>query len=126
MNNMRIAFPTNDEIMVESHFGHCKKFTIYTVNGESILKKEVVDAPPHAVGVLPKFLGELKVNVIITGGMGERAIDLFKGQNVDVILGASGDISEILKVYMEGELYSTGSACTHDHGEHHGGHDCKN
>ena len=119
MNNLKIAFPTNDGETVESHFGHCKQFAIYTVKGEEILNKEFVDAPPHEPGLLPKFLGELNINTIITGGMGQRAIDLFTAQNIDVILGAAGKIDNNLKEFTGGELYSKGSACSHDHDEEH-------
>ncbi|WP_372713166.1 iron-sulfur cluster carrier protein MrpORP [Ilyobacter sp.] len=121
MNNLKIAFPTNNGETVESHFGHCKQFAIYTMNGKEILSRELVDAPPHEPGLLPKFLGELKVNTIITGGMGQRAIDLFTVQNIDVILGAAGNIDSNLKEYTGGELCSKGSACSHNHDE---GHSC--
>jgi ATP-binding protein involved in chromosome partitioning len=119
MDNLKIAFPTNNGETVESHFGHCKQFAIYTVKGEEILNKEFVDAPPHEPGLLPKFLGELNINTIITGGMGQRAIDLFTAQNIDVILGASGKIDNNLKEFTGGALYSKGSACSHDHDEEH-------
>lgn len=119
MAELKIAFPTNDRETVESHFGHCKQFAIFTVNGQEIVKKEFVDAPPHQPGLLPKFLGELKANTIITGGMGQRAIDLFKAQGIDVILGAAGSIENNLKEFVGGSLYSTGSACNHDHDDEH-------
>ena len=56
------------------------------------METEYVTAPAHVPGLFPKFLGELKVTVIITGGMGQRAIDLFKAQKIDVILGATGRV----------------------------------
>ena len=112
---IRIAFPTNDKENVEEHFGHCKVFAIFNVKDKEIVKVEYINAPPHQPGLLPKFLGELDVATIITGGMGQRAIDLFKAQNVEVILGARGLIKDNLNEYLGGELYSTGSPCDHDH-----------
>ncbi|MBI9100273.1 MAG: dinitrogenase iron-molybdenum cofactor, partial [Spirochaetaceae bacterium] len=50
-----------------------------------------------------------------TGGMGGMAVNLFKEQNIDVILGAKGTIEDTLKTYLEGELASTGSVCDHSH-----------
>jgi ATP-binding protein involved in chromosome partitioning len=117
-NNMRIAFPTNDRENVESHFGHCKEFAIFTVKGNEIVETEYVTAPPHQPGLLPKFLGELNINTIITGGMGQRAIDLFKAQKIDVILGATGKLEANLNEFLGGDLISTGSACSHDHDNH--------
>lgn len=114
---LKIAFPTNDGESVEEHFGHCKKFAIYNVKENEAISKEYLDAPKHEPGVLPKFLGENGATTIITGGMGQMAIDLFKQQGIDVILGAVGKIEDNLNEYLGGELYSKGSACSHHHHE---------
>ncbi|NLK62597.1 MAG: P-loop NTPase [Fusobacteria bacterium] len=114
---IKIAFPTNDRVTVEDHFGHCKEFAIFDVKNGNILEKNFITAPPHEPGLLPVFLGEKNVNVIITGGMGQKAIDLFKERDVDVILGASGDIESNLNEYLKGELYSGNSTCNHGEGE---------
>ncbi|MCJ8342901.1 MAG: hypothetical protein MJH09_08660, partial [Cetobacterium sp.] len=85
---------------------------------------EMFKAPEHEPGVFPRFLGSIGANTIITGGMGQRAIDLFKNQNIEVILGAAGNIKEVLDVFLNGDLYSHGTPCTHEHGEgdHHHHH----
>ncbi len=110
---IRIVFPTNDKETVEEHFGHCKQFAIFTVKNKEIIDTEYLDAPPHQPGLLPKFLGEQNTSVIITGGMGQRAIDLFKAQDVEVILGARGKIEDNLNEYLSGDLYSSGVPCVH-------------
>ncbi|MCT4633695.1 MAG: DUF134 domain-containing protein [Firmicutes bacterium] len=112
---LKIAFPTSNKNTVDEHFGHCEFFAIYDINSKKIVKEEFVEAPEHQPGLLPRFLGELNITTIITGGMGQRAIDLFKAQNIDVILGARGEIMANLNEYLGGDLESTGSACTHDH-----------
>ncbi len=111
---MRIAFPTNDKINVEEHFGHCAFFALVDVEGGKIAKTEFVSSPEHAPGVMPKFLGEQKADVIITGGMGSMAINLFNQQNIQTVLGASGSIENLVSDYLAGNLASKGSACT-DH-----------
>lgn len=115
MKELKVVFPTNDLENVESHFGHCSHFKIFNIKEGKIKESEVIKAPHHEPGVFPKFLGELKVNTIITGSMGQRAIELFKEQNIQVILGANGKIEDILNIYLEGELYSTGEPCKHEH-----------
>lgn len=114
---LKIAFPTNDGESVEEHFGHCKKFAIYTVKDNGVTSKEYLDAPKHEPGVLPKFLGAHGATTIITGGMGQMAVGLFKNQGIDVILGAVGRIEDNLNEYLGGELHSKGSACEHHHHE---------
>jgi predicted Fe-Mo cluster-binding NifX family protein len=64
---------------------------------------------------MPKFLAEQKANVILCGGMGQMAVNLFKQNNVDVILGAAGSIDQNVQVFLSGDLESTGSACDHEH-----------
>lgn len=120
MNNeiLRVGFPTNDEVTVEEHFGHCEKFAVFSIKDGEIVNKEILVAPEHAPGVFPRFIAANNINVVITGGMGQRAIDLIKGNGGEVILGAQGNIEDILKVYLEGELYSKGSACAHHHHDH--------
>ena len=39
---LRVGFPTNDEVTVEEHFGHCEKFVVYSVKEGEIEKKEAV------------------------------------------------------------------------------------
>ncbi|WP_130890509.1 NifB/NifX family molybdenum-iron cluster-binding protein [Fusobacterium ulcerans] len=122
---LRVGFSTNDEVMLEGHFGHCEKFVIYTIENGKAVKKEIVATPEHAPGVFPKFIAEQKVNVVITGGMGQKAIDMLKANGTEVILGASGKIEDILKTYLEGTLVSNGVACAHHHHDHHEEHNCK-
>lgn len=116
---LKIALPTTDKVQVDEHFGHCRFFAVHHVENNEIIEQTYLVAPPHAPGVLPKFLGEHQVDVIITGGMGQMAINLFKEQNIEVILGARGTIEENLKEYLGGDLVSTGEACKHDHNHEH-------
>lgn len=118
----KIAFSTNDRINIEGHFGHCKEFAIYEVSGDKILNVEFILPPPHAPGVIPNFLNSYGIGTIITGGMGQRAINIFEAKNVDVILGATGEIESNLNKYLNGLLKSTGCGCSHHHGEE--GHNC--
>ncbi len=111
----RVAFPTNDRVKVEEHFGHAKEFAFANVKNGKVVSTEYMTPPPHAPGVIPAFVGKQGATVIITGGMGGMAVNLFKEQNIDVILGATGSIEETLQTYISGELTSTGSVCNHQH-----------
>lgn len=54
------------------------------------------------------------VNVIISGGMGGGAIDIFNEKGIEVIIGASGNAKVAAEAYLKGLLKSTGSVC-HEH-----------
>ena len=109
----KIAFPTNDKTTVNEHFGQTKEFVIYTIKGNKIVEEAYITPPPHAPGAYPQLLGEKGVDVIITGGMGQKAIALFQSQAIDVVLGANGHIDANLDEYLGGILSSQGNSCNH-------------
>ena len=115
---MKIAIATEGN-NVSGHFGFCEGFTIYEVSDGKILNKGVTPNPGHKPGYLPVFLKELNVNVIIAGGMGGTAQQLFNENGIEVVVGAEGVSDDVLKKYINGELKSTGSVCTeHEHEGH--------
>ena len=122
MDTKIIAFPTSDKVTIDAHFGHTKEFAIYEVQNNDIIHVKYVTPPPHEPGVLPRFLGEQGIDVIITGGMGQMAVNLFNRQGIDVILGAKGRIDVNINEYLGGFLSSRGSSCDHKSGQHHHGH----
>ena len=113
---MKIAVACEGEIVTE-HFGHCQNFKIYDIENNKIIKVESIPNPGHKPGFLPEFLSQKGVNVIISGGMGGGAVDIFNEKKIEVITGAHGNASDAVKAYIEGKLKSTGSVC-HEH-QHH-------
>lgn len=103
--------------MVTEHFGHCENFTIYTIENRNITKRESIPNPGHKPGFLPNYLNGLGTNIIVSGGMGAGAIDIFNEKGIEVIVGAEGLAENAVNLYLKGELKSTGSVC-HDH-QHH-------
>lgn len=116
---MKIAV-ASDGKMTTGHFGHCEHFNIYEVEGKAIVKEESIPNPGHKPGFLPNYLYELGVNVIISGGMGGGAVDIFNERGIEVIIGAVGEARDNVQEYLAGHLQSTGSIC-HEH-EH--SHEC--
>lgn len=97
--------------MVAGHFGHCEGFTIFKSENNIITTSEFVANPGHKPGFLPVFLHEKGVNVIISGGMGAGAIDIFNEKGIEVVTGAQGNVEAVANKYLQGELQSTGSVC---------------
>ena len=113
---IKIAVASENKV-VTGHFGHCKNFNVFEAEGGQILKGESIPNPGHKPGFLPNFLNDMGVNVIISGGMGSGAIDIFNEKGIEVIVGASGNAKEAAQAYLQGTLKSTGSVC-HEH-QHH-------
>lgn len=113
---MKIAV-ASEKGMVTGHFGHCEGFMIFDAENNQIVKSETIANPGHTPGFLPHFLNDMGVKVIISGGMGGRAIDIFNENNIEVIVGAMGNAKAAVEAYLQGSLKSTGSVC-HEH-QHH-------
>jgi len=103
---------------VSEHFGHCQSFVLCDSMEGKIESTKVLGNPGHKPGFLPKYLAENGVKVIIAGGMGGAAVDLFNSSDIEVILGAKGDAIENVTEYIDGKLVSTGSIChQHEHAD---------
>ncbi|MDD2431189.1 MAG: NifB/NifX family molybdenum-iron cluster-binding protein [Firmicutes bacterium] len=113
---IKIAVASEKE-MVTEHFGHCENFNIYEADKNEIINSESIPNPGHRPGFLPNFLNDLGVNVIISGGMGGGAIDIFNEKGIEVIVGVSGNARKTVEAYLKGQLKSTGSVC-HQHMHH--------
>ncbi|HZK19315.1 MAG TPA: NifB/NifX family molybdenum-iron cluster-binding protein [Treponemataceae bacterium] len=99
---------------VTEHFGHCPVFLLFSVENNKIVSQESIPNPGHKPGFLPNFLADKGVNVIISGGMGGGAVDIFNQRKVEVIVGVSGDAKTAIEAYLRGELKTTGTIC-HKH-----------
>ncbi len=110
---MKVAVASEKD-MVTGHFGHCANFNIFSVDGEAIVGSESIPNPGHRPGFLPKFLNEKDINVIISGGMGGAAVQLFNEFGIEVVIGTTGTAQNAVEKYVKGELQSTGSIC-HEH-----------
>lgn len=112
---MRIAIPLSNGRLSE-HFGHCQKFALLDIDKESkvVTRRTDHDAPPHEPGRLPAWLAEHGANVIIAGGMGQRAQGLFVQQGITVLVGASLDTPEnLVRDFLSDKLDVGENFCDH-------------
>lgn len=112
---MKIAIPIAGGKLC-MHFGHCESFALIDVEEakKAVIKRTDVVAPPHQPGLLPMWLAERGANLIIAGGMGQRAQSLFEQNGIKVIVGAAAESPEIIvDNYLKGELTVGGNICDH-------------
>ena len=125
---MRIAISAQEnnglESAVSHHFGRCPFYVLVEVYGQDIQDFEVVSNPyfqGHEPGMVPAFINDQNVKVIISGGMGRRAIGFFEDYGIETATGANGTARQALERYLNGELPKA-SPCKDHGGEHHHHH----
>ncbi len=112
---VRIAIPVAEGKLCQ-HFGHCQQFAIVDVDAssKSVVATTMETPPPHEPGVLPKWIADRGVKLVIAGGMGARAQSLFTDQGVKVIVGAQSDAHEnVIANYLAGSLTTGVNTCDH-------------
>jgi len=85
---IKIAIPISEGRLFPS-FGKATEFAIFHIQNQEIIKKEILHPPPHGPDVLPDWLHDLGVSVIIAGNMGPKAMENFEAKGTTVITGSS-------------------------------------
>ena len=112
---MKIAIPITQG-QLSMHFGHCEQFAIIEADkcSKKIIGTTMETPPAHEPGVLPAWLHEQGVNVIIAGGMGQRAQQLFTQNDIEVVVGAAaGEPEKLVADYLDDSLESGDNICDH-------------
>jgi predicted Fe-Mo cluster-binding NifX family protein len=127
---MKIAVPVTRENIIDSHFGHCESYNVYTVSDNNEITNIKNVASPQGCGcksdIATVFAAD-GVTIMLAGGIGDGAINVLGRNGIEVIRGCSGDATEVVKQFLSGTVEDSGSSCQqhHDH-NHDGDHQCHN
>jgi predicted Fe-Mo cluster-binding NifX family protein len=116
---MKVAVPTVGD-QVDQHFGHCEKYTIYTIEEKAIKAVEYMDSPAGCgcKSNMASKLAQNGVKVLIAGGIGNGAVNVLASNGIQTIKGASGTALDAVELFLRGELVDRGDIC-HAHGPDH-------
>ncbi len=124
---MRIAISADDknglDSVVSPHFGRCPYYILVDVQDREVKDVHAVDNPyygHHAPGQVPGFINSQGVHVMLTGGMGGRAVAFFEQYGIEAVTGAVGTVRHVLEQYLNGALRGAApcrESIEHGHGE---------
>ena len=114
---MRIAVSAENDNGLEStvaqHFGRCPFYILIDIEDGEVKAVQGVKNPhfeSHQPGMVPGFINDQKVNVMISGGMGKRALQFFEEFGVGTATGAAGTVEKALVAYQN-DLLEIGAPC---------------
>jgi predicted Fe-Mo cluster-binding NifX family protein len=113
---MKIAVPSrNGE--VDSHFGHCEYFTVFSLSERQISAEETLSPPPGCgcKSNIADSLAERGVRLMLAGNMGQGAVNKLAAAGITVIRGCSGPVRQAVEDYAAGKLTDAPVVCS-DHG----------
>ncbi len=113
---MVIAFSTDEKNGLESrishHFGKCPYYVFVKIeNGEikDVVSEDNPYASSHGPGVVPDFIASKGANIMVSGGMGPRAVEAFERHGIKTIIGLNGIVKDVLKDVMDNKYESVTS-----------------
>ncbi|MBN1178916.1 MAG: NifB/NifX family molybdenum-iron cluster-binding protein [Anaerolineae bacterium] len=127
---MRIAVSADEgrglDSAISPHFGRCPYFILVEMEGHEVKTVQNVDNPyyaQHQPGQVPGFINSLGADVMLTGGMGGRAISFFQQYNIQPVTGAYGTVRHSIEQYLGGALKDAApcrESIAHGHGDDDG------
>jgi predicted Fe-Mo cluster-binding NifX family protein len=112
------------ESQVAQHFGHAPFVVLVDDDHGTIAASRSIANPfaeNHEPGQIPDFIKQQQADVMLSGGMGGRAIGFFTQAGIKTATGASGTVRQSLEEYLGGTL-TAAAPCDESvaHGHGHG------
>ena len=105
---------------VAGHFGQAPHFVLVDVVDGLITTADTLANPlqaGHQPGEVPAFIRSHGADVMVSGGMGVRAIRIFEQVGITAATGASGTVRQAVTDYLHGAL--AGASPCADSVQHH-------
>lgn len=127
MNKIKIAVPVTSENNIDSHFGHCESYSVFTVTDKNEISEIRKVESPQGCGCKSDIAGILAsdgVSLMLAGGIGAGAINVLNSNGIEVIRGCSGNAEEAVMLFIKGQISDSGSSCSQHEAHHQHGHQC--
>lgn len=102
-----------DGHQVAPHFGRCERYELVDIDNGQVPRREAMANPGHEPGLLPRLLAEAGVGCVVCGGAGPRAVALLGQFGIELVVGVSGPVDEVVQKLADGELAAGDSTCEH-------------
>ena len=121
--NVRIVVPVSDEKGIDAqlsqHFGRAPFYAIIDLDekGQVIGQGTIANTSEHfgGVGLPPDRIMQLKPKVLVTYGLGSKALTMFQDAGVAVLRTEVNTVREVINAYNNNELQELTQGCHHAH-----------
>jgi predicted Fe-Mo cluster-binding NifX family protein len=121
---VKIVIPVADEKgeRVSAHFGRAPYYGWFEVSSGRIVDRGVaLNDSSHfgGIGLPPERMMALGADIVISAGMGMRAIQMFQNSTVAVLQAINESTEQSIKDFIEGKLEELTEGCLHTEGHEH-------
>lgn len=110
------------EDLVGQHFGMVPVYTVLDTETDDVQIVENTSQHNGGVGLPPELLSNAGVDIMLCGGLGTKAVNMFSEFGIEVFVGAQGTVETAISDWKDGNLESPNSenVCQgHDHDHDH-------
>jgi predicted Fe-Mo cluster-binding NifX family protein len=121
---VKIVIPVADEkgALVSAHFGRAPYFAWFEVKSGNIVDRGVSpNDSSHfgGQGLPPERMMALGADIVISSGMGMKAIQMFQNSTVAVLQAENESTEQSIQDYVEGKLQELTEGCLHAENHEH-------
>jgi len=118
---MKVCAPVTSDNKIDDHFGHCEFYSVFTISEKGEITETETIESLQGCGCksnIASVLAENGVSVMLAGGIGGGAINVLNNSGIDVIRGCSGNVEDVVKQFIVGNINDSGETCAQ--------HECHN
>jgi predicted Fe-Mo cluster-binding NifX family protein len=122
----KIAVPLTIDNQIDSHFGHCESFGVFTISDKNEIIESKRVSSPEGCGCksdIARILAADGVKIMLAGGIGEGAINVLNNNGIEVIRGCGGNAADVVNLFLMGFVADSGANC-HQHSSQPQGTQC--
>ena len=116
---VKIVIPVQEEggldTRLSGHFGRAPYFAVIDLkdDGTVLEQSTIANTSEHfgGVGLPPQRILQLKLDALITYGMGPKALTIFQNAKVAVLRTSANTVREVVKAYNNDELNELTEGC---------------
>ena len=117
---VKLVIPVEDQtgVTLSAHFGRAPYFVWFTVESGKVVASGVVPNDSDHFGGMgspPEKIRSLGGDVVISSGMGMKAIQMFQDLGIAVLQGTHRRSQENVEAFIGGELHELTQGCLQGH-----------
>ncbi|WP_321429197.1 NifB/NifX family molybdenum-iron cluster-binding protein [uncultured Methanolobus sp.] len=113
------------EDTVGQHFGKVPYYTLYDTETKEASVISNTSEHNGGTGLPPEIMAKENVDIMLCGGLGKKAVDMFEQYGIAVFIGATGSIQDAVASWEASKLSKAtrdNSCAGHGHDHDHDGH----
>lgn len=123
---MKLCIPSMGQKGIEEtvgqHFGKVPFYTLYDTETKEASVLPNTSEHNGGTGLPPELMAKEGVDIMLCGGLGKKAVDMFEQAGIDVFCGATGTVQDAIDAWESSKLTKAtrdNSCSGHGHDDDH-------